>query len=302
MKVVAALVAVAVCGMSAVSVAAALPQEVRWGDEARDIAKIDSLLRVLPDAGTAEPGALMVKVGESFIGTPYVAGTLEGSPDGDSAAEGVAEALTINTGELDCTTFVELAAAVVGAYREGAASWTDVAERLRDMRYRGGKVDGYASRHHYVSDWITENTYRGSVKEVTPEAPNSRQKALSLDFMTRHRDKYPVLADSATFERMRSVERGLRGIKTYFIPKATLGSKDAMAFMRDGDIVFITTSIGGLDVTHAGIIVKDSTTGEPHMLHASTRAGKVILDPQPLHSYLARNKTATGIRLVRLAR
>lgn len=273
-----------------ISASAALPQEVRWGDEPRDIAKIDSLLTAMQTSGVTDPGKLMVTVSEAFIGTPYVAGTLEGEP----------ETLTINTRALDCTTLVDLAAAIVSAHLDGGTSWTDVANRLREMRYRSGRVDGYPSRHHYVSDWITENTFRGTVQEVTAEAPSARRKPLSLDFMTRHRDKYPALADSAAYARMRSVESGLRGINASYIPKTDINSKATVAFMRDGDIAFITTSIPGLDVTHAGVIVKDAATGVPHLLHASSRAGRVILDSTPLQAYLARNKTVTGIRLVRL--
>lgn len=288
-KFVTALVAMVFVWLGA---AAALPQEVRWGNEAHDIAKIDSLVRALNAFCTTDPNKEVAMCAMGYGDTPYVAGTLEGEP----------EMLTITTEGFDCTTFVDLVAATASAVLDGGTSWTDVANRLREMRYRGGKVDGYASRHHYVSDWITENTYKGLIREVTDEAPTSRKKALTLNYMTKHRDKYPALADSATYEKMRDVESGLRGINTYYIPKAEVGSKENAAFMQDGDIAFITTSIPGLDVTHAGIIMKEPKTGEPHLFHASSRAGAVILDTTPLSSYLARQKTATGIRLVRLVR
>lgn len=71
--------------------------------------------------------------------------------------------------------------------------------------------------------------------------------------------------------------------------------------LRSGDIAFITTSIAGLDAIHAGIIIMDSK-GVPHLLHASSKAGKVIVDPIPLPTYLSRNKSATGLRVLRLPR
>lgn len=185
----------------AFTAAAALPQEIRWGNEERDIAKLDSVVASLRSSADADPNILTEKAARAFIATPYVAGTLEGA----------SEALTINTGALDCTTFVELTAALAQTVREGGTSWHDVAAKLRDMRYRNGRIDGYASRLHYVSEWISDNVYRNQIREVTEEIPGSRRQAQSLNFMTRHRDKYPALADSATYARMRAVESGLRG-------------------------------------------------------------------------------------------
>lgn len=117
--------------------------------------------------------------------------------------------------------------------------------------------------------------------------------------MTTHRDKYPQLADSATYARIKDSERVLHRAKSYFIPKTAVSSREVRDFLADGDVVFITTSIEGLDVSHAGVIFKDEK-GVPHMLHASTTAGKVIEDPVALADYLARQKKATGIRIVRL--
>lgn len=60
----------------------------------------------------------------------------------------------------------------------------------------------------------------------------------------------------------------------------------------------ITTDIKNLDVTHIGIVV--FRDGKPHLLHASSKAGKVLIDPLPLENYVRRNKHNTGIRVIRM--
>jgi len=40
--------------------------------------------------------------------------------------------------------------------------------------------------------------------------------------------------------------------------------------------------------------------GVPHLLHASMKAKKVIIDPRPLSEYLKNNRNLSGIRVIRL--
>ena len=68
--------------------------------------------------------------------------------------------------------------------------------------------------------------------------------------------------------------------------------------VRDGDVVIFTTSIHGLDATHMGII-KLRDDGPSLLLHASSKAGKVLVDPLTLPEYVARQRPE-GIRIVRL--
>lgn len=262
---------------------------VRWGDEQTDTTRLASIYHLLEQSGERSKGKLVLLAARQFVGTPYEASTLE-SP---------IEMLTVNTSGVDCTTLVELSMALAKSVAEGKGSWHDALYDLRDLRYRGGQVDGYASRLHYISDWITDNTYRKNITEVTPDAPRAKAQITSVNFMTAHRDKYPQLADSLVYARMRDRERCMHRVKSYFIPKTAISSREVRDFLSDGDVVFITTSIDGLDVSHAGIIFKDDKD-VPHMLHASTSAGKVIEDSVSLSDYLARQKKSTGIRIVRL--
>lgn len=68
--------------------------------------------------------------------------------------------------------------------------------------------------------------------------------------------------------------------------------------LKEGDIVALTTNTPGLDVTHMGII--KMVNGVPHLMHASSKQKKVIIDPLTLADYMRRNRTQ-GIRVLRLA-
>ncbi len=166
------------------------------------------------------------------------------------------------------------------------------------MRYRGGKLNGYASRLHYVSDWIIDNAHRGIIKEVTSNFPGVQYAIKTIDFMSAHRDQYPALADSAEYERMRSAEIGYRNHRFPYIKSSKCSSKDVIKAMRDGDIVAITTKTPGLDVQHLGIIVMKD--GIPHLMHASSVKKSVVIDSEPLSEYMRKNRSASGIRVIRL--
>ena len=90
-----------------------------------------------PEHALQMDSAAMVRIGCTYLGTPYVAHTLD--------LEGE-ERLIVNRQEVDCILFVEytLAEALGGSFNEN----------LQRIRYRNGVIDGYTSRLHYTSDWI----------------------------------------------------------------------------------------------------------------------------------------------------
>lgn len=260
-------------------------QEIKFNDEKNDTIAITKIL--VEEAATRDPGKV-TRIAEKFIGIPYGGGTLEGNEE---------EILRVNIDTLDCTTFVETVLALAYTAAEHRQSWHDFAYNLRKLRYRGGEINGYPSRLHYVSDWIVDNTARGNIREVTADAPNVKYGVKTLDYMTSHRDKYPALADSANYHGMKNVESGFSNHRYPYMKSTGLKSKNIAAVARDGDIVIFTTSIRGLDATHMGIV--KMIDGIPMMIHASSKAGEVLLDPLPIAEYVARNRPE-GIRLIRL--
>ena len=97
---------------------------------------------------------------------------------------------------------------------------------------------------------------------------------------------------------MKSVEIGYHNHRFPFISTMLLQKKSVRNELKDGDIIALTTSINGLDVSHMGLIA--IVNGVPHLMHASMKAMKVIIDPLPLHKYLNNSKSLTGIRVIRL--
>jgi hypothetical protein len=235
-------------------------------------------------AGAA--GERILAVGRHFLGAPYAAGTLE--------REGP-EALVINLRQFDCFTFVENCVVLAHLFSSGPVSFARYREALAFMRYRRGRLDGYASRLHYFSDWLFDNQRKGIVKDIS-FVLGGRPLSKNIHFMTGHPDQYPALKNSAVCRQMRAVERRMQRRMRYFIPKAALKKMEGR--IAGGDLIALTTRIEGLDVTHAGIAVY---LGQRlHLLHASSHAGRVLVSAETLERYLAGNKTCSGIMVARM--
>lgn len=268
----------------AASASAITPAEVRFHNEASDTTRITNILIELDGLNLNSPEALVAEAGKRFLDTPYVGGTLEHDP----------EQLTVNTEELDCTTFVETALALAMTIESHRTSWRDYITNLEQLRYRNGKVNGYPSRLHYVSDWIVDNSHRGNLVEVTERVGRADSQIKTLDYMTQHRNSYPALADSANFAGIKNAEMGFRSHKYSYIKSTNVNASQ----LKDGDVVALTTNTAGLDVTHLGII--KMVNGVPHLMHASSKKKKVVIDDLSLADYMRRNRTQ-GIRVIRLA-
>jgi hypothetical protein len=267
---------------------AASQQQMRFHC-ANDTTEINELLKKGYESGLKDANELVSYYAHELLGRPYVAHTLEGTP----------EQLSINIDELDCTTFVETLYALTRTTLNGRYSWRDFANCLENLRYRGGKMDGYASRLHYISDWSTDNTSRGNLKEITGDINGVQYKIKTINYMTTHRDLYPALADSATFERVRSSEIGYRNHRFPYIKREHLSSKNVKNALKSGDFVGLVTKMEGLDVSHMGIIEKDAK-GDIYLLDASMSGKQVQLEKKNMYDMLRNSKNNIGIRVWRI--
>ena len=68
--------------------------------------------------------------------------------------------------------------------------------------------------------------------------------------------------------------------------------------IQSGDIIALTTSIKGLDITHTGFATRGAD-GRIHLLHASTGSMEVEVSDVPLIDYLKKIKSNTGIMIAR---
>ena len=231
-------------------------------------------------------GELVLKIGNDFIGTPYVGNTLDRT---------VEEDLVINLRELDCTTFAENCLAIARAIKRGKPTFESFTNELEKIRYRNGQLNGYVSRLHYFGEWITNNAEKGIVEDVSSKIGGVKCHIV-LNFMGTHPDSYPQLkANPVLIKEIKLIEKRVSAEPFFFIPKEKIAvhEKD----MLDGDIVSLVTKIPGMDVSHVGILFKKD--GRVYLLHASLSGGKVGTTKVPLADYLKDSKNTTGVFVVR---
>jgi hypothetical protein len=239
-------------------------------------------------------GRSIAGIARSFVGTPYMPGTLE---------QPGPERLVINLHELDCVTLVENVLALTalvrrdgpGVLEDPAATQARYATYLRQLRYRGGVVDGYASRLHYFTDWLREGQSAGRLRLVTREL-GGEEEWRPVDFMSAHTGAYPALADGAATEAIRDVERRLNAG-----PPRVVLSKDHIAAVtdsiRDGDVIAAASTVPGLDVVHTGFAVWEH--GQLHLLHAPLKGTTVEISVLPLAERIQAISSQSGIMVAR---
>jgi hypothetical protein len=257
-----------------------LEKRVRWGAANR--------------LDTVDLGEAIAAMGSTFVGATYRPGTLE--------APGP-ERLIINLRELDCVTFVENVLALVrflrhegtGLLADPPAARAKYEQYLRDLRYRGGVIDGYPSRLHYFSEWLAENERGGRVRQIT-RTLGGTSDAEPIDFMSTHRAAYRQLGEPGVLDAIRAMEGRLnRALPRSYIPENRIGA--VAAHIRSGDVIAATSTVGGLDVAHTGFALWRE--GKLHLLHAPLVGRSVEISEQPLAERILAIKSQDGIMVAR---
>lgn len=261
-----------------------------WIGEREDSVFIASLLTEAKKEAWKDN--LTLRFARRFLGRPYVAHTLEVADD---------RRVVVNTRQLDCTTLVENVAALTLCAQQGQFTFDDFVSALAQLRYRGGCMNGYASRLHYFTDWIRDNTSKGLVSERQKQGtPFTKVQTINVYYMSTHPNAYKALKGNDDMVRViAKQEKELNGRRYRYIPKANVGNTAAMrATVKDGDIIAITCNKPGLDIAHLGFAVwrKDGL----HLLNASMLHHKVVEEPMTLRNYLQQHKSHTGIRIIHI--
>jgi len=271
-------------GLSSPLKAQSIPGEVVMMPRDKEI--VESILKQFKTDQKLETGALVIKVGQLFLGTPYVASTLEVSEK---------EKMVINLRELDCTTFAENCLALARTVQKEHSTFNDFVDELRLIRYRNGLLNGYPSRLHYFSDWIYNNDQKKLVKSISKDIAN-----IGIDnrvsFMSTHPEAYPLLKNNPDFVKEIALQEvAISSRKSWYIPKGRLVEFEQQ--LHDGDILGITTNIPGMDISHVVIAIRKD--GRIHLLHASLNFKKVLVSTETLEQYLNSHKSTTGIMVAR---
>lgn len=234
---------------------------------------------------------LVQTIARSFLGTPYMAHPLD---------QKQGEELDTTTTAFDCQTFVETVTAKALCPPHGA--WADT---LRALRYHQGQV-AYPNRHHYFSQWIIENQQAGRVADVLKDCHQRGITTIAnkVDFITHHTQLYPQLTPHPQWvETMRKNEAQLSKLTVRHIPReSSLLKKENQQRLKqiihNGDILALTATTPGLDIAHLGFAIWK--TDGLHLLHASQRAHKVVIEPVTIDRYFKQHPKFAGMRVIRI--
>jgi hypothetical protein len=243
--------------------------------------------KILQENDSQQHPEIILSFARSFLNKPYKAHTLEANEK---------EQLVINLSGLDCYTLVETVMALTLTKESSNVSYDNFKKILQSIRYRNGKIDGYASRLHYYSDWLFENQKNGSL-DILSKKIGGELYEKEIFFMSENAHLYKALRrDSAQIEQITLVENAINNRQYFYIQKINI--KKIESKIQDGDIIAITTSKDGLDVSHEGFAIWQD--GKLYLLHASSEQKKVIVSKEPLLDYLNKHKDQTGIMVARI--
>lgn len=184
----------------------------------------------------------------------------------------------INFREFDRVTFVENILAMARLIKDDRYSGTIdpgktkklYVQILRNIRYRGGSIEGYPSRLHYFTDWVLSNANSGNIMDIT-ESLGGQKIDDPINFMSRNPDRYPRLSIPDNLVQIQRDEAAVSAAVRYVIPQEDIALIKHK--IRDGDIVAMATPVEGLDIVHTGIAIwRDD---QLHLLHAPF-AGRLV--------------------------
>lgn len=230
---------------------------------------------------------VIAEIGKSFLGTEYVAHTLEKPGD---------EQLVINLTGLDCTTYLETVLALARCVKQNKLNFEDYLNELTYIRYRDGKINQYPSRLHYFSDWIYNNQAKGIIKDITKEI-GGKKISFNVSVMSENPKYYKQLQDNPEFiPTIKKQEKEIDKRNYYFIPKSEIAKVEDK--IKSGDLIALTSANKGEDIGHVGIAVK-LDDGRIHFMHAPLAGSNVQITDLPLSDYAKKINKHTGIIVLR---
>ncbi|MDP2888080.1 MAG: DUF1460 domain-containing protein [Bacteroidota bacterium] len=256
-----------------------------WIMEPEDKQIAEEKLKLFPSKSDLPISELIVEIGLSFLGTPYVVASLE---------NGLDEKLVVNLRELDCTTFVENCLALARAVKLEKTDFESFVAELEKIRYRDGIRNQYPSRLHYFAEWIQNNHTKGLISETANM--NGEKSDKTINYMSTHPAQYPVIKKHPELiPSIAEQEKELTTAGFMFFPKENL--PNLYKYLQHGDIIALTSSIEGVDINHVGIVIKKGDVF--YLLHAPLSGKKVLVSDGPLSDFLKPASKNNGIMIAR---
>lgn len=172
-------------------------------------------------------GELIDHVSALFLGTPYLADTLIGSPEQQ-------ESLVINFDAVDCFTYLDYVVALTKS-----SDVSSFFNSLVNTRYKNSSVK-YYNRKHFFTDWYA----------LSPESAVDVTSTLSPD----------TIRIEKQLNRKSNGDEYIKGLGVIprtitYIPAKSINQK-VFDNMQNGDLVGVYTPLSGLDVSHTGFVIK----------------------------------------------
>ena len=237
---------------------------------------------------------IILAIARKFIGTPYVANTLEKNKD---------EKLVVNLRGMDCTTYLETVLALARCVMLHQYTFQDYLTTLRRLRYRQGRIS-YINRLHYYQWWLDDNRQMGLVTQIeSPNPPFTAVQTIKINYMSQNSQLYTMLkGQPERIRAIRQLENASAGLRERYIPTDELSDTPLLrSTIHNGDIIALVTTKPNLDTTHLGLAVWHADG--LHLLNASSlrRNGRQVLEPrETLQAYLHAHPSNPGIRVARL--
>lgn len=241
----------------------------------------------LKDNLSSQPmGKIITAVGYYLARSRYEEHTLDRSEK---------ENLVVNLHSFDCVTYVENVLALARSINGNHLTIDSYRKELEALRYRHAQRNGYESRLHYFSEWISDNEKKKILHNLTDSLGGHRVYKPIVFLSHRGRSVSGYLTDSS-LHQIRQIEQRLTADSLNMIPTAAVPA--IVHSIRDGDIIAVTTNAPGLDVGHTGFAVRDRK-GVLRLLHASEATRRVEITRESLIEYLRKHRNDTGIMVAR---
>ena len=109
---------------------------------------------------------------------------------------------------------------------------------------------------------------------------------------------YKQLKNNPKFvEDIKITENEINSREYYYVPENFIECIEDK--ILTGDVILITASMDGLDISHTGIAIK-MDDGRIHFMHAPLRGKKIQITEKPLGDYIKAIDRHTGIMVARV--
>ena len=230
-------------------------------------------------------GALVARAARLELGKPYYDEPWHPGP----------EALESRVDSFQCVSLVESSLALARCVWRNNSTSLCFLHEVQRLRYRHGEVEGYPSRLHYFEDWLSDNAQRGHLNLLTRNL-GGQPVTLNYSYMSSHPAKFPALEDADIRTAISATEARLSHTKMYVLDRDKILATERA--LQSGDIIAVASRVGGMMVTHTGLVYLDDAH-VAHLLHASSAQHHVVLSKEDLSEYILRRPERRGILVAR---